>query len=311
MLNEKITTLTKILTMKKTNISVIGLGSMGLALAKTLLKSDSKISVWNRTLSKSQDLNNKGVHVCLSPIEALQCSEIIIVCLSNYEAWKNIIDSNQIDMDLSKKTIVQLTSGSIEEVTDHSDWVKKHNGDLLEGAIISFPSEIGTKDSSIILAGNNEVIENCKDIISLLFPIHTNLGDNLIGPTVLSRALVSGGLAGLIGMMNGVAICQKADISLDHFKDIYIRRINSMIGQESKRIIDAIAAKDTKSTEASISAWGHGQEALLSISKTLDSNLDFQLALNSLFKQAVKSGLEDHDLSAMVKIFKMNKQSNE
>ena len=297
--------------MKKTNISVIGLGSMGLALAKTLLKSDSKISVWNRTLSKSQDLNNKGVHVCLSPIEALQCSEIIIVCLSNYEAWKNIIDSNQIDIDLSKKTIVQLTSGSIEEVTDHSDWVKKHNGDLLEGAIISFPSEIGTKDSSIILAGNNEVIENCKDIISLLFPLHTNLGDNLIGPTVLSRALVSGGLAGLIGMMNGVAICQKADISLDHFKNIYIERINSMINKESKRIIEAIAAKDTKSTEASISAWGHGQEALLSISKTLDSNLDFQLALNSLFKQAVKSGLEDHDLSAMVKIFKMNKQSNE
>ena len=230
--------------MKKTNISVIGLGSMGLALAKTLLKSDSKISVWNRTLSKSQDLNNKGAHVCLSPIEALQCSEIIIVCLSNYEAWKNIIDSNQIDIDLSKKTIVQLTSGSIEEVTDHSDWVKKHNGDLLEGAIISFPSEIGTKDSSIILAGNNEVIENCKDIISLLFPLHTNLGDNLIGPTVLSRALVSGGLAGLIGMMNGVAICQKADISLDHFKNIYIERINSMINKESKRIIEAIAAKD-------------------------------------------------------------------
>jgi 3-hydroxyisobutyrate dehydrogenase-like beta-hydroxyacid dehydrogenase len=296
--------------MKKTNISVIGLGSMGFALAKTLLKSDSKISVWNRTLSKSKDLNNKGAHVCLSPIEAFQCSEIIIVCLSNYKAWNNIIDSNQIDIDLSKKTIVQLTSGSIEEVTDHSDWVKKHNGDLLEGAIISFPSEIGTKDSSIILAGNNEVIENCKDIISLLFPLHTNLGDNIIGPTVLSRALVSGGLAGLIGMMNGVAICQKADISLDHFKNIYIGRINSMIGQESKRIIEAIAAKDTKSTEASISAWGHGQEALLSISKTLDSNLDFQLALNSLFKQAAKEGLQDHDLSAMFEIFKTNKQLN-
>ena len=35
----------------------------------------------------------------------------------------------------------------------------------------------------------------------------------------------------------------------------------------------------------------------------LDSNLDFQLALNSLFKQAKKVGLEDHDLSAMYKIF--------
>ncbi len=297
--------------MRKKNISVIGLGSMGYALAKTLLKSDSKISVWNRTLSKSQGLNDKGANVCLSPLEACKCSEIIIVCLSNYEAWNNIIDSHQIDIDLSKKTIVQLTSGSIEEVTAHSDWVKKYNGNLLEGAIISFPSEIGTKDSSVILAGNNEVIENCKDIISLLFPVQTNLGDNLIGPTVLSRALVSSVLAGLIGMMNGIAICQKANISLDHFKNIYIGRINPMINQESKRIIEAIIAEDTKSTEASINAWGHGQEALLSISKTLDLNLDFQLTLNSLFKQAEKAGLEDHDLSAMVKIFKMNKQSNE
>ena len=84
-----------------------------------------------------------------------------------------------------------------------------------------------------------------------------------------------------------------------------------IIEQESKRIIDAISTENTKNTEASISAWGHGQEALLSISKTLDANLDFQLALNSLFKQAVKAGVEDHDLSAMVKIFKMNKQSNE
>ena len=288
------------------NISVIGLGAMGYALAKTLLESNSKVSVWNRTLSKSQGLKNKGAHICLSPIEAFEDSEIIIVCLSNYEAWNNIIDSNQIDIDLNKKTIVQLTSGSIEEVKVHSDWVKKHNGNLLEGAIISFPSEIGTKNSSIILAGNNGVIENCKDTISLLFPIHTNLGSNLIGPTVLSRALVSGVLAGLIGMINGVAICQKADITLDHFKNIYIERINSMINQESKRIIEAIGAKDTKSTEASISAWGHGQEALLSISKTLDSNLDFQLALNSLFKQAKKAELEDHDLSAMYKIFNKN-----
>ena len=288
--------------MKKTNISVIGLGSMGLALAKTLLKSDSKISVWNRTLSKSQDLNNKGVHVCLSPIEALRCSEIIIVCLSNYEAWKNIIDSNQVDMDLSNKIIVQLTSGSIEEVTDHSNWVKKHNGDLLEGAIISFPSEIGTKDSSIIVSGNKKVITDYEHVITNLSPVYTNLESNLITPTVLSRAMISGILGSLVGMMNGVALCQKANISLDDFKNIYFSR-NSIIEEEGKRIIDAIKSENTIDTEASISAWGHGQEALLSVSKSLNSNLDFQLALNNLFKQAIKLGLKGHDLSAMVKVF--------
>ena len=103
-------------------------------------------------------------------------------------------------------------------------------------------------------------------------------------------------------MMNGAVLCQKAAIPLDDFKDIYMDR-NSIIEKESERIIDAIISGNTKNTEASVSAWGHGQEALLSISKTLNSNLDFQLTLNNLFKQANKAGLEHHDLSSMYKIF--------
>ena len=284
------------------NISVIGLGSMGFALAETLLKADFNISVWNRTSSKAQKLENKGANICSTPNEAFKNSQFIVASLSNYEAWNNIIDSNQIDMDLSGKTIIQLTTGSIEEVTALNDWVKKYNGDLLEGIISCFPSQIGTKESLILLAGSDNSINNCKDIISILSPQYKNLGSNLIAPTVLSRAFLSGALGGLIGMMNGAVLCQKADISLDDFKEIYMDR-SSIIEQESKRIIDAIATEDTKNTEASVSAWGHGQEALLAISKTLDSNIDFQLALNKLFKKTIEAGLKDHDLSAMHKIF--------
>ena len=284
------------------NISVIGLGSMGFALAETLLKADFNISVWNRTSSKAQKLENKGANICSTPNEAFKNSQFIVASLSNYEAWNNIIDSNQIDMDLSGKTIIQLTTGSIEEVGALNDWVKKYNGDLLEGIISCFPSQIGTEESLILLAGSDNSINNCKDIISILSPQYKNLGSNLIAPTVLSRAFLSGALGGLIGMMNGAVLCQKADISLDVFKEIYMDR-SSIIEQESKRIIDAIATEDTENTEASVSAWGHGQEALLAISKTLDSNLDFQLALNKLFKKTIEAGLKDHDLSAMHKIF--------
>ena len=284
------------------NISVIGLGSMGLALAKTLLKTNFNVSVWNRTLSKAQKLKNKGANICSTPNEAFKNSQFIVASLSNYEAWNNIIDSNQIDIDLSGKTIIQLTTGSIEEVTALNDWVKKYNGDLLEGIISCFPSQIGTEESLILLAGSDNSINNCKDIISILSPQYKNLGSNLIAPTVLSRAFLSGALGGLIGMMNGAVLCQKADISLDDFKEIYMDR-SSIIEQESKRIIDAIATEDTENTEASVSAWGHGQEALLAISKTLDSNIEFQLALNKLFKKTIEAGLKDHDLSAMHKIF--------
>jgi 3-hydroxyisobutyrate dehydrogenase-like beta-hydroxyacid dehydrogenase len=285
-----------------TNISIIGLGSMGSALAKTLLKSNSEVSVWNRTLSKAKELNHKEANICLSPKEAIENSELIIVCLLNYKVWSNIIDSHLTNIDLNGKTIIQLTTGSVEEVLEHNEWVKKHHGNLLEGAILCLPSQIGTKDSSIIVSGNKKVINDYQHVITNLSPVYTNLGSNLITPTVLSRAMISGILGSLVGMMNGVALCQKANISLDDFKTIYFSR-NSIIEEEGKRIIEAIKSENTIDTEASISAWGHGQEALLSVSKSLNSNLDFQLALNNLFKQAIKLGLKDHDLSAMVKVF--------
>ena len=275
---------------------------MGSALAKTLLKSNSEVSVWNRTLSKAKELNHKEANICLSPKEAIENSELIIVCLLNYKVWSNIIDSHLTNIDLNGKTIIQLTTGSVEEVLEHNEWVKKHHGNLLEGAILCLPSQIGTKDSSIIVSGNKKVINDYQHVITNLSPVYTNLGSNLITPTVLSRAMISGILGSLVGMMNGVALCQKANISLDDFKTIYFSR-NSIIEEEGKRIIEAIKSENTIDTEASISAWGHGQEALLSVSKSLNSNLDFQLALNNLFKQAIKLGLKDHDLSAMVKVF--------
>ena len=77
------------------NISVIGLGSMGFALADALLEAGCNVSVWNRTASKAQKLESKGADICLSPNEAFKSSQFIVASLSNYDAWNNIIDSNQ------------------------------------------------------------------------------------------------------------------------------------------------------------------------------------------------------------------------
>ena len=85
--------------------------------------------------------------------------------------------------------------------------------------------------------------------------------------------------------------------------DFYWRKKAVLILREPKKILDVatgtgdFAISSFKYTEASIVAWGHGQEALLSVSKSLNTNLDFQLALNNLFNQAIKLGLKDHDLS--------------
>lgn len=71
-------------------ISVIGLGLMGSALATTLLEDHYKVTVWNRTASKAEPLVEAGATLAVSVNEAIDGSEIVIVCLSDYDATNQI-----------------------------------------------------------------------------------------------------------------------------------------------------------------------------------------------------------------------------
>ena len=74
------------------------------------------------------------------------------------------------------------------------------------------------------MAGRADVLEECDPILRMLAADWTNLGEEIKKPTILSRALMVDVGLSLIGIVNGVAIAQAGDISLDifmqHTKDV-------------------------------------------------------------------------------------------
>ena len=67
-----------------TDHSVIGLGKMGLALAKTLLGSGHSVTVWNRSSDKSREIVSEGALLAQTVAAAIEASPIILVCINNY-----------------------------------------------------------------------------------------------------------------------------------------------------------------------------------------------------------------------------------
>ena len=62
-----------------------------------------------------------------------------------------------------------------------------------------YPRNLGTEDASLLLSGASEVLEECDSILSMLDQNWTNLGENLTGPAILSRSLMAGMTAALMG----------------------------------------------------------------------------------------------------------------
>ena len=283
-------------------VSVIGLGAMGSGIARTLIEGGCKVSVWNRSRAKVDDLVAVGAIGCNEPREALDANTLVIVCVSDYAVWRHIIQEHSLASHFEDTCIIQLTTGTIDDVQTHASLIQDNRGRLVEGAVMCYPRNLGTDEAALLLSGAPNVVEECTPILSILDENWKSLGEDINQPSVLSRSLMSGLTGALMGLVNGAAICRAGGVSLDVFMK-FNEGTNSILLAEQKRLIEAIRDGRTEENEASIKAWREGNQALNSVAASLGTNLTLQNSIQAVFQEGKRRGLDEHDLSALVDVF--------
>ena len=122
---------------------------------------DSRVSVWNRSRAKVDALVSLGAISCDSPGDALDANRHVVVCLSDYTAWRAVIEAHNLAPRFDGACIIQLTTGTIEDVASHAALIKQSGGRLADGAVMCYPRNLGTEDASLLLAGAPEVLDEC------------------------------------------------------------------------------------------------------------------------------------------------------
>ena len=64
-------------------VGYVGLGIMGMGMARNLVKAGFPLSVWNRTASKAEALAAEGATARATPAEVAAHSDIIVICVSD------------------------------------------------------------------------------------------------------------------------------------------------------------------------------------------------------------------------------------
>jgi 3-hydroxyisobutyrate dehydrogenase-like beta-hydroxyacid dehydrogenase len=275
---------------------------MGSGIARTLIEGGCKVSVWNRSRTKVDDLVAVGAIGCNEPREALDANTIVIVCVSDYAVWRHIIQEHSLASHFEDTCIIQLTTGTIDDVQTHASLIQDNGGRLVEGAVMCYPRNLGTDEAALLLSGAPNVVEECAPILSTLDENWKSLGEDINQPSVLSRSLMSGLTGALMGLVNGAAICRAGGVSLDVFMK-FNEGTNSILLAEQKRLIEAIRDGRTEENEASIKAFREGNQALNSVAASLGTNLTLQNSIQAVFQEGQRRGLDDHDLSALVDVF--------
>ncbi|PXX54708.1 3-hydroxyisobutyrate dehydrogenase-like beta-hydroxyacid dehydrogenase [Nocardia tenerifensis] len=135
----------------ETSVTVLGLGRMGQALAGAFLKAGHPTTVWNRTAAKAERLVSEGARLAPTVGAALAASPLIIICLTDYPAVRELLDASE--NDLAGTTLINLTSGDSAQARATARWAEQRGARYLDGAIMAIPPAIGTAEAVILHSG--------------------------------------------------------------------------------------------------------------------------------------------------------------
>jgi 3-hydroxyisobutyrate dehydrogenase-like beta-hydroxyacid dehydrogenase len=275
--------------MNSANVTVLGLGLMGSALARALSAAGLNVTVWNRNLDKAKALESGIVSVAQTIEEAIAASSIIIVCVRDYAVTRDLLSVDEVEGKLSDKVIIQLSTGTPTQAREAAAWATTINASYIDGAIMAFPDAIGKEDCVILYAGDANVFEFCQPVVQALGGISPLVGDDPGSAAGLDNGLLSIYFSFLFGVVHGAAICDAENVPLSLFKEMGTAILPVMTGVLT-RSVDMIAADNYESEHSTLvtSASAINQVAAVASGANLDTR--FIKTLQAYASQALDAG---------------------
>ena len=283
------------------DVTVIGLGAMGSALAATLIEKGHAVTVWNRTAAKAEPLVSAGAVQAATPRDAVAASPVTIVCVGGYADTREVLDTTA--HALAGKVLVQLTTGTGAQADELDGWAQATGVDYLDGVILAYPSQIGTAEASVLAAGHPSAWEQCSSLLLDLGGASAYLGENLRSPAALDSAVVTSLTAMALGVIHGALLCEAEDFPIPVFAEIVQQTFPTAAGAMDgllssiveNRFDDPAAALRTYA--APISAWANER-------RELGVNAEFLEFLDGVLSKSIASGYGDEELSAVIKVWR-------
>jgi len=284
------------------DVTVIGLGAMGSAIAGTFVHAGVPTTVWNRSAEKMQPLVAAGAHAADGFDAAVEGSPVIVVCVDDYTVTNSLFELQGAGTALAGRTLIQFSTGTPEEARDAEAAFTRAGAHYLDGAILAYPREIG-HDALITVSGPEQLFADRKDLLTTLSSDVRYLGGAIGGAAALDVAVMSYYILTHLGLVHAGLICESEGVRPDLLAGVLVDSMPSDV-EEIAHLGNALRDGDFASPGASIEVYSNILDRILSQAraKNIDSRIpDFA---NSIYKEGVDAGFGAEEVVALIKLLR-------
>ena len=178
-------------------LTILGLGAMGAALAARAAVTGHHVTAWNRSPRPTPS----GVTRLTALDEAVRASPLVVACLLDAASVREAL----CHVDLEGRAIVNLTTTTPKQARALSAWVEARGGMYLDGGIMAVPEMIGGPSARVLYSGAPELFERHRRLLD------TWAESEFLGPdpgraSLVDLAMLSGMYAMFGGFLHGAAM---------------------------------------------------------------------------------------------------------
>ena len=274
-------------------------------MATNLAKAGYKLTVWNRSIEKSERLAKYGASIARDSDEVFSTCSIILMMLANDQVIDSILlrQSEHFKRLVKNKIIVHMGTTLPSYSAALAEDIENAAGYYLEAPVSGsrLPAEQGQLVAMI--AGEKNL---CAKIALLLAPITASVFECGTVPKAMQTKLaVNTYLIGLVtSLTEAVNFATHAGIDMDIFKDVLC---SGPMANDVMRVKLAKLLKKDYSTQASVSDVLYNNQLITKSARLIGATTPLANTSELLYRQAAMSGYDGRDMIAVVEAFTTKK----
>jgi 3-hydroxyisobutyrate dehydrogenase len=281
-----------------TRVGFAGLGLMGKPMAKNILKRGFPLWVYNRTISKTNELKKLGANVSFSPKELASSVDLVITMVTGPRDVDEVLFGHD-GVVKAKKRLVVIDMSTIgpQAAKKVSSRLLKFGIEFLDAPVTGSTPKAESGELTIFVGGNQSTLNKA-------MPVLEAMGTNIhhIGPVGMGQA---------IKLVNNLLVAQTLTAMAEGF---LLGQKMGLSGKKIQQFLENVPAVSPFMKMRMPNLVNNNHKTLFSVTN-LDKDLKLaQMELKSkklpiltlvskIFSQGAKTeNLKDLDISAIVKL---------